>query len=87
MPILSELTSSKNNENVITPTAVFKLSQTPPDELIPPPMLVPRLQVATEIPSSTIDEPLCLEPTPKLCAKDVKSEPVSLEMFNKAASE
>ena len=41
LPILSELTSSKNNENVITPVAVSKLSETPPDELILPPVLVP----------------------------------------------
>ena len=49
--------------------------------------MVPRLQVATKIPPSTIDEPLCLEPPPKPSAKDVKSEPVSLEMFNRAASD
>ena len=41
LPILSELTSSENNENVITPVTVSKLSQTPPDELILPPVLVP----------------------------------------------
>ena len=41
LPILSELTSSENNENVITPVAVSKLSQTLPDELILPPVLVP----------------------------------------------
>ena len=41
LPILSELTSSQNNENVITPVAVSQLSQTPPDELILPPVLVP----------------------------------------------
>ena len=43
LPILSELTSSQNNENenVITPVAVSPLSQTPPDELILPPVLVP----------------------------------------------
>ena len=41
LPILSELTSSKNNENAITPAAVSQLSQTPPDELILPPVLVP----------------------------------------------
>ena len=33
LPILSELTSSQNNENVITPVGVSQLSQTPPDEL------------------------------------------------------
>ena len=41
LPILSELTSSKNKENVITPATVSQLSQTPPDELILPPVLVP----------------------------------------------
>ena len=43
LPILSELTSSQNNENenVITPVAVSTLSQTPLDELILPPVLVP----------------------------------------------
>ena len=43
LPILSELTSSQNNdnENVITPVAVSQLSQTPLDELILPPVLVP----------------------------------------------
>ena len=43
LPILSELTSSQNNENenVNTPVTVSQLSQTPPDELILPPVLVP----------------------------------------------
>ena len=45
IPSLNEkvptLTSTKNNENVITPVTVSKLSQTPPDELILPPVLVP----------------------------------------------
>ena len=41
LPILSELTSSQNNENVIAPVAVSQLSQTPPNELILPPVLVP----------------------------------------------
>ena len=41
LPILSELTSSQNNENVITPVAVSHLSQTPLYELILPPVLVP----------------------------------------------
>ena len=41
LPILSEQTYSENNENVITPVTVSKLSQTPPDELILPPILVP----------------------------------------------
>ena len=41
LPILSELTSSQNNENVITPVAVSQLSQTPRDELTLPAVLVP----------------------------------------------
>ena len=42
LPILSQLTSSKNkNKTIITPTTVSKPSQTPPDELILPPVLVP----------------------------------------------
>ena len=41
LPILSELMSYKNNENVITPVTVSQLPQTPLDELILPPVLVP----------------------------------------------
>ena len=43
LPILSELTSSQNNENenVITPVTVSQLFQTPLDELILLPVLVP----------------------------------------------
>ena len=41
LPILLELSSSQNNENVITPVAVPQLSQTPLDKLILPPVLVP----------------------------------------------
>ena len=58
LPILSEWTSSENNENVITPVAVSKLSQTPPDELILPPVLVPQLQMAAKKPSTTMNIPL-----------------------------
>ena len=58
LPILSELTSSQNNENVITPVAVSQLSQTPLDELILPPVLVPQLQMDTEKPSTTTNVPL-----------------------------
>ena len=85
LPILSELTSSKNkNKTIITPDAVSNLSQTAPDELILPHVLVPQLQVATTTPStSTIEESICLEPKPKYAIP----KPVSLEMFNKAASD
>ena len=39
LPILSELTSSQNNENVITPATVSQLSQIPLDELFLPPVM------------------------------------------------
>ena len=58
LSILSELTSSQNNENVITPVTVSQLSQTPLDKLILPPMLFPRLQTDTEKPSTTTNIPL-----------------------------
>ena len=61
LPILSELTSSQNNENVITPVPVPQLSQTPPGELILPHVLAPRLQMATDKPSTTVDVPLQLD--------------------------
>ena len=47
LPILSALISSKNkNKTIIAPATVSKLSQTPPDELILPPVLVLELQLA-----------------------------------------
>ena len=58
LPILSELTSSQNNENVITPVTVSPLSQTPLDELILPPVLVPGLQMDADKPSATTNVPL-----------------------------
>ena len=44
LPILSELVPSPNYQNVLTSVAVPRLSsQTPPDELVLPPVLVPKL--------------------------------------------
>ena len=87
LPILSELASSKY-KTMISPTAVSNLSQTTPDELILPPVLVPQLQVATTTPlTSTIDQSIHLKPEPKQTPKDVITELVSIEMFNKVASD
>ena len=90
LPILSKLASSKI-KTMITPTTVSTLPQTTLDELILPLVIVPRLQVATS-PSST--EPVQLNPRPvypnqksKQILQDVTTEPISLEMFNKAASD
>ena len=87
LPILSELASSKN-KSMNTPTAVSTLPQTTPDELILPPVLIPRLQVATTAPStSAIGHSIHLESGPKQIPKDVTTEPVSLEMFNKGIND
>ena len=57
LPILSELTSSQNNDDVITPVSVSQLSQTPLDELFLPPVMVLKLQMETEKPSTTTNIP------------------------------
>ena len=86
LPILSELTPSQNNDDVITPVAISQLSQTPPDELILPPVMVPQLQMETEEPSTTANIPFQLEPLP-MHTNDTKTGPLSLEMFNRAATD
>ena len=87
LPILSELASSKN-KTTITPITVSNLSQTTLDELIWPPVLIPWLQVDTTISlTSAIDQSICLKPGLKQIPEDVITEPVSLEMFNRVASD
>ena len=94
LPILSELTSSKTKTR-ITPTIVSTLPQTTPDELILPPVFIPRLQVTTLSSStSAITQPIQLDhipvytnQRPKQTPKEDNAKPVSLEMFNKAASD
>ena len=89
LPIFSELTPSQNNDNVITPVAVSQLSQTALDELILPPVMFPKLQMETAIPSTTTSipfHPFQLEPSP-MNSTDVKAGPLPLEMFNCAATD
>ena len=86
LPILSELTPSQNIENALTSVAVPQLPQTPPDELVLPPVLVPKLQL--EKPLTTLSVPyhtFPLEPLPST-STDYKTELLSLEMFNHAAT-
>ena len=93
LPILSELTSS-NTETRITPTTVSTLHQTTPDELTLPPVLIPRLQVTTSSPSTlALTQPVHIVQGPVYKTQKIKHtpeenivEPVSLEMFNKAAT-
>ena len=66
LPILSELTPS-HIKNVLLSVAVFQLPQTPPDELVLPPVLVSKLQMGTTNPPTTISVPYHppqLEPSP-----------------------
>ena len=87
LPILSELAPSQNTKNALTTVAVPQLLQTPPDEHILPPVLVPKLQL--EKPPTTISVPYCashMDPMPSTSI-DYKSKPLSLEMFNCAATD
>ena len=86
LPILSEQAPSQNTKNALTTIAVPQLLQTPPDELVPPPVLVPKLQL--EKPPTTISVPYHtshMDPIP-LTSTDYKSKLLSLEMFNCAAT-
>ena len=90
LPILSELAPSQNIKNALTSVTVPQLSQTPPDELVLPSVLVPKLQMETTTNIlTTISVPyhpsqLELLPT---TSTDYKSRPLSLEMFNRAATD
>ena len=89
MPILSELTPSHNDKNIISSVAVSHPSQTPPNELILPPIMVPQLQMDATKLSATVSIPyhaIQLEPSP-ITPTTVKTGPVSLEMFNHAATD
>ena len=89
LPILLELTPSQSNKNALTSVAVPQLSQTSPDELVLPPIMVPKLQMDTTKPSTTISvpyHPSQLEPSP-MTSTDFKTGPLSLEMFNCAATD
>ena len=87
LPILSELAPSQNTKNALTTVAVPQLLQSPPDELVLPPVLVPKLQL--EKPTTTISvlyRISHMNPLPST-STDYKSKPLSLEMFNRAATD
>ena len=54
---ISELAPSQNIKNALTSVTVPQLSQTPPDDLVLPPVLVPKLQMETTKPPTTISFP------------------------------
>ena len=91
-PILSKLTSSRTKSQT-TPTATSH--QTASDKLLPPPVLIPRLQVAPSSPSTSTAQqssqlvrgPIHRNQRSKYTSEGDTTEPVSLEMFNKAATD
>ena len=87
MPILSEQAPSQNTKNALTTVTVPRQLQPPPDELILPPVLVPNLQI-TKPPPAVPYHATHMEPLPSTStATDYKSEPLSLEMFNRTATD
>ena len=94
LPMLSELASSRNKTKT-TPTTTVTPHQTTPDELILPPVLIPRLQVIPSSPStSAVSQPVHLtqglvykSQKTKHTSEDETTELVLLEMFNKAATD
>ena len=76
---------------MITPATASTLHQTTPDELTVPPVLIPRLKVLTPVPTTSTQ--LTHLPTGPIHfrQKPIKlqdnKEPISFELFNKAASE
>ena len=61
--------------------------QTPPNELVPPPVLVPKLQLEKPLTNITVPYHAShMDPMPST-STDYKSELLSLEMFNHAATD
>ena len=87
LPILSEQAPPQNTKNALTTIAVPQQPQPPPDELILPPVLVPKLQM-TKPPSAVPYHATHMEPLPSTStATNCKSEPLLLEMFDHTATD
>ena len=86
MPILLEQALSHNTKNTLTTITVPRQPQPPLDELILPPVLVPKLQM-TKPPPAVPYHATHMEPLPSTStATDYKSKQLALEMFNCAAT-
>ena len=86
LPILAEHALPQNTKNALTTVAVPQQPQPPPDELMLPPVLVPKLQ--TPKPEPVVPyHATPVEPMPSTSTtSDYRSEPILLEMFNCAAT-
>ena len=89
LPILSEQAPSQNAKNTLTTVTVPQQPQPPPDELILPPALVPKQQMNKPPTNATVPyHTTNMEPLPSASTTtNYKSEPLSLEMFNHAATD
>ena len=86
LPILSEQAPSQNTKNALTTVTVPRQLQPPPNELILPAILVPKLQI-TKPPPTVPYHATHMESLPSTStATNYKSEPLSLEMFSCAAT-
>ena len=86
LPILSEQAPSKNTKNALTTVTVPQQLQPPPDDLILPPVLVLKLQMNQPPANISVPYQTHMEPLPST-STDYKSQPLSLEMFNCAATD
>ena len=79
----------QNAKNALTTVSVPWQLQPPPDELILPPVLVPKLHMNKPPTNTTVPyHATHMEPLPSTSsATDYKSEPLSLEMFNCTATD
>ena len=89
LPILSEQAPPQNAKNNLTTVAVPQQPQPLPDELILPPLLVPKLQMNKSLASAAVPyHTTHMESLPSTStATDYKLKPLSLEMFNRAATD
>ena len=85
LPILAERALPPNANNTITTIDVPQQLQPPLDELLPPPILMPKLQTSKPLPVVPY-RATPMEPLPSTTS-DYRSEPISLEMFNQAATD
>ena len=92
LPMLSKLASSRTKSQT-TPTVAS--CQTASDKLLTPPILKPKLQASPSLPSTSTAQPSALlnrgpinrNQRSKYTSEGDTTEPVSLEMFNKAATD
>ena len=92
MPILSEHVPHYAKNALPTITVPQQL-QTPMDECVPPPILVPKLHM-TKLPPALPDHSTPMEPSAPMepqpstsTSNEYKSGPISLEMFNHATTD